>query len=329
LKNGDKITGSVIKKDAKSLTFKSDAFGAVTVAWDKVQSLSAEKPVYVVLPGDRTILGTIQSKDDRLEITSKGVRQDTSLADLMAIRDSEEQAAYERLLDPSWTELWAGSATLAWAGAAGNAKSATFASAFTAARVTNTDKTTIQFNAIRASATVNGVSASTARAVRGGWGYNRNLAARVIWNVFNDYDYDPFQNLDLRFVLGGGFGFIAVKTERARLDLLGGTAYDRESFGATGPLPAFTRNSVEAYFGDEFTFKLSPVTSLYQNARFFENLSTPGEYRLNGDFGANTRLTRWLTWNATVSNRLLSNPAPGRKRNDILYTTGIGVTFAR
>ena len=71
------------------------------------------------------------------------------------------------------------------------------------------------------------------------------------------------------------------------------------------------------------------MTALYQNMRFFPNLSDTGEYRLNFDLGANTRLARWLTWNVALSNRMLSNPVPGRQRNDLLYTTGIGVIFGR
>jgi hypothetical protein len=29
-----------------------------------------------------------------------------------------------------------------------------------------------------------------------------------------------------------------------------------------------------------------------------------------------------------VSDRFLSNPVPGRQRNDLLYTTGIGINFS-
>ena len=71
----------------------------------------------------------------------------------------------------------------------------------------NTDKTSLYFNAIKASALVNGKSADTAQAVRGGVGYDHNVAPRLFVNVFNDYEYDQFQNLDLRFVVGGGLRF--------------------------------------------------------------------------------------------------------------------------
>jgi putative salt-induced outer membrane protein YdiY len=329
LTNGDRISGSVIKKDAKELTFKGDLVGSITVPWDKVRSLESEKPVYVVLPGDKTVQARIESKDDRVELVAESETQAASLSDLIAIRNAEEQVAYERLLNPAWTRLWAGTATLAFAGARGNARSLTLNTGFNAARVTRTDRLAVQLNAIRASALVDEVSAATAQAVRGGWAYDRVVVDSVTWNIFNDYESDRFQNLDMRFVAGGGLGYIVWRGERGRLDLKGGGAYNREAFSDNLTQPAFTREAGEVYFGDEFTYKLSPVTSVIQSSRSFLNLTRGGEYRLNLDVGTNTRLTRWLTWNASVSDRYLSNPVPGRRKNDFLYTTGIGVTFSR
>jgi hypothetical protein len=40
-------------------------------------------------------------------------------------------------------------------------------------------------------------------------------------------------------------------------------------------------------------------------------------------------VSSWLVWNLALSNRLLSNPLPGRKKNDFLYSTGLGITFGR
>jgi putative salt-induced outer membrane protein YdiY len=143
-------------------------------------------------------------------------------------------------------------------------------------------------------------------------------------NVFNDYEYDRFQDLDLRFVIGGGFGFHAVKNERSVLDLLGGVDYNRSTFG-TG----LKRNSAEAYWGDEYAYKLTGASSLVQSFRMFNNLSDTGAYRVNFDLGLATKVRKWLSWNVALSDRYLSNPVAGRKTNDWLYTTGLGVTFGR
>jgi putative salt-induced outer membrane protein len=329
LKNGDKITGSVVKKDAKALTFKSDVFGSITVPWEKVEALTAVKPLFVVLPGNETVLATLEPKNGQVEVATVDQRREASLSDLVAIRNNDEQVAYERLQNPSWMQLWAGRATLGWAGTRGNARTVTFTVDLNASRVTSSDKTEVHMNGIRASADVDRTSSTTAQAVRGGWSYTRNLATRLTWNGFNDYEYDRFQNLDLRYVAGGGLGVIIWKRERSRFDLVGGAAYNHESFSANAERDGFTRDSAEVYTGNEFTFKVSPLTSLYQTSRFFTNLSNTGEYRFNYDMGANTKLTRWLTWNASVSNRYLSNPVVGRLNNDFLYTTGFGATFSR
>jgi putative salt-induced outer membrane protein YdiY len=321
LKNGDRFTGAIVKKDAKALTIKADTYGKITVPWDDVQSLSTDKPIHAELTNGQKVTGAITMRGNTILLGNREV----SLADIAVLRDDAEQADYDRLLSPGWGEVWAGAATLGFAGTKGNAETSTLTVGLNAARVTNFDKTLVYFNAIKASALIGGVDAGTAQAVRGGLGYARNLNPRVFVNVFNDYEYDRFQNLDLRFVLGGGLGYIAWKTERGRLDILGGFAYNRESFSAE-PDP---RNSAEAYLGDDFTYKLNSVTSMYQNMRFFPNLSNTGEYRMNFDVGANTRLLEWLTWNIALSDRYLSNPVRGRNNNDMLYTTGIGVTFSR
>ena len=329
VKNGDRITGAIVKKDDKTLTIKSEVFGVVTLPWDEVVTIRADEPVNVVLSDGKTVQGTIVSRDERVEIDAAGARQEVALGDITALRDAAEQRQYEKLLKPGWMQLWAGTASLGWAGTQGNAKTRTLTAALSASRVTTADKTIVHFSAIRAAALVEDVLADTAQAVRGGWGYSRNLTPRLFVETFNDYEYDLFQNLDLRFVLGSGLGFAAWKGERGRLDLLAGGAYNREHFGAAPPMREFTRNSGEAYFGDDLTFKLNSVMSIYQNMRFFPNLTETGEYRWNFDAGATMKVANWLVWNVAFSDRLLSNPIPGRQKNDLLYTTGIGVTFAQ
>ena len=324
LKNGDRVTGNIIKKDDKNLTIKTDQLGVVVVPWDQVTSVIAEKPLNIVLRDGRTLQGTLTATDGKVEVTTSQTKVGAAASDISTIRNDAEQIAYERLLHPGWGNLWTGTGTIGFAGTAGNSKTSTFTIGLNASRVTNTDKTSIYFSAIKASALVNGENADTAQAVRGGIGYDHNVNPRLFVNVFNDYEYDRFQNLDLRFVIGGGMGFHAVKTDRSRLDLLAGAAYNRSSFST--PL---TRNSAELYWGDEYSLKLGAATTLTQSYRMFNNLTETGAYRINFDLGLGTKILKWLTWNVSVSDRYLSDPAPGRKTNDFLYTTGVGITFAR
>jgi putative salt-induced outer membrane protein YdiY len=325
LKNGDRVTGKVVKKDQGSLTFKSNVFGAVTIPWGEVVELNSEDPVTVVLPDGKSVIGKVATSDGRLRVVNQASTESAMIGEVSSIRDAAEQRSFERLQHPGPLNLWAGRADVGISIASGNSQSTTSAISMAAVRETHSDKTGIHFTEIYARGkNAQGIKTTTADAIRGGWAYDRKLNSRAFLNLLNDYEYDSFQDLDLRFVLGGGAGYAAARGERLQLDLVGGADYNREKYGA--PL---TRQSAEAYWGNNLAFKVAKATTLTQNFRMFNNLSDTGEYRMNFDAGTSTQLLKWLGWHITASDRYLSNPLAGRKSNDILLTTGLRISFAR
>jgi hypothetical protein len=323
LKNGDRVTGSIIKKDEKTITIKSDAFGVITAPWEQVASITAEKPVTVVLKDGKTVEGTVATTAGKFEVATKETKLEVETVDVQAIRNADEERLYQRLLHPTWTQLWGWTGSLGFAGSVGNARTESFTTGFTATRATRNDKTTLTFSTIDASAFVNGVNSATAKAVRGGISYDHNVSSRLFVNVFNNNEYDRFQNLDLRFIAGSGFGVHAIKSARQGLDFTGGSNYNHENF-STG----LHRSSAEFFWGDDYLLHITKTISLLQGYRMYDNLSITGEYRVDADAGISTRINRWLSWNTTANTHYLSNPVVGRKKNDFLYTTGLGVTFA-
>ncbi len=325
LKNGDRVSGKIVKKDGDKVTIKSELMGEVAIPWAAVTNISSDEPLVVVLPGGKIVTGKVNASDGKLQVATASGTETSALTDVSALRDADQEKAYQRLAHPGLLDLWAGYFDLGFSIARGNARTDTFTTAFSSSRVTRNDKTTLYFNEIYSTATVNRISSETAQAVRGGWAYNRDFdGPRLFVNVFNDYEYDRFQNLDLRFVAGGGLGFHAIKTEKTQLDLPIGIAYNRESYST--PL---TRNSAEAFWGDDLNHKLNGSTTIHQTFRMFDNLSDLGTYRMNFDLGSATTLKKWLSWQLTASDRFLSNPVIGRQRNDILLTTGFRISFAR
>lgn len=324
LKNGDRVTGAVVRKDGNDLFVKTDEFGAVTIPWDQVASIRTDKPMNLVLADGRKAKATLATAGAVVEIAAQPPIR-VAPSDIVTLRDDTEQAAFDRLQHPGWSELWAGTAALGLAGTAGNAEALTFTVGVNAARTTNTDATKLYFNTIKASALVSGQHSDTAQAIHAGWAYNHNLSPRLFAGVFNDYDYDKFQNLNLRFTAGGVFGYHVHKSARSQLDVLGGIDYNRASYFA----PDRTTSFAEFTVGDDYSLKLNGNTSLTQSMRFFDALSDTSAYRANFDLGANTKISKWLTWNITASDRYVAAPNPGRKTNDFLYSTGLGITFSR
>jgi len=324
LKNGDTLTGNIIKKDGGTLTLKSEFLGEVSMPWSAVKSVKSDARLNVVLPGGEAVAGKVSTSGATLEVATATAARSAPLADITALRNDAEQHAWERLQHPGLGELWTGFFDMGLALARGNARTETLTNAFRASRITRHDKIELHFNEIYGTALVNGVSGTIASAVRGGWSYNRDLSPRLFVSTLNDYEHDLFQNLNLRFVLGEGFGVIAVKNKKTNLSFTGGGDYSRENF--TNNLH---RNSGEVNFGDDLLYKFSDVTSLTQSFRIFPNLTYGGDYRVNFDLSGVTAIRKWLAWHVTASDRFLSNPVLGRLRNDVLLSTGFRLSFAR
>jgi small nuclear ribonucleoprotein (snRNP)-like protein len=324
LKNGDTITGSVVKKDGSKLTIHSEFLGDVTMPWTAVKSLKSDQPVTVVLPGGEAVLGKLDTAGDNLEVVTGAATRTMPLATVAALRDAAEQHTFERLEHPGILELWTGFFDTGLALARGNARTETLADTFNAARVTKKDKITINLTQIYAKALANNLYSDTANAIRGSWTYNRDVTPRFFVSTLNSYEHDQFQDLRLRFVAGGGFGVNAIKHAKTTLALSGGVDYERENFSNS-----ISRNSGEINFGDVFTYKASASTNITQDFTIFPNLTYGGEYRMDFDVSAVTAIKKWLGWHVTATDRFLSNPVLGRLRNDVLLSTGLRLTFAK
>jgi len=323
LTNGDTITGSIVKKDGDKLTVKSEFLGEVTMPWSAVKSLTSDTELNVVLPTGETVKGKVATTGDQLQVTAAGAPKTAPLTGITAVRNAVEQEHYERLQHPGLLELWTGNFDIGYSLARGNARSDTLVTGFGATRATRNDKISAYLSQIYSSARTNNVTSTIASSIRGGWKYNRNFDGSLFITGFNDYEHDKFQNLDLRFVAGGGLGIRLVKKENAQLDADAGVNYQRENFSTN-----VHRNSAEANFGDNLAYNFSKTVSLTQAARMFFNLTNTGEYRANFDLSTNTVLKRWLSWHITGSDRFVSNPLVGRQKNDLVLSTGLRITFA-
>jgi hypothetical protein len=324
LKNGDTITGNIVKKDGAKLTLHSEFLGDVTMPWTAVKSIKSDEPLTVVLPGGQSVLGKLSTSGENLEVATATTTSTTPLATVDAVRNAAEEHTFERLEHPGILELWNGFFDTGLALARGNARTASLTDTLNAVRTTRHDKITINVQEIYATALANNVNSVTANSISGTWTYNRDINPRFFVNTLNSYYHDQFQDLRLRFVAGGGFGVNAVKSPKATLSLTGGGDYERESF-----TDAIVRDSGEANFGDMFAYKASAATTITQDFLFFPNLSYTGQYRFNFDFAVVTAIKKWLAFHVTASDHYLSDPVLGRLRNDVLLSTGFRLSFAR
>jgi putative salt-induced outer membrane protein len=321
LKNGDRFTGEVIKSDAKTMTFKSEFAGVVTIQWDSIVSVTTEKPVALTLSDGQVFRGTLSTVDGNFRVvTSQTGELKAAKSFVTSIRSQAEQTAYEtqveRLRNPGLLDLWSGYIDTGLALSRGNSRTTTFNVGANANRTTTRDKIGVHFTSLQSTNSTTGVSETVANLTRGGIRYDLNVSPKAFTFGFTDLEFDEFQKLDLRFVIGGGGGYHVYRRGKSFFDLSAGASLNKEFFQDN-----VRRSSAELLFGDELVYDWKGITTFNQKLVVYPNISNSGAYRINWDSGAVTRISRWLSWQITISDRFLSNPVPGARKNDILMGT--------
>lgn len=322
LKNGDRLSGSITNAGDKKLTIKTDYAGAVTLDWDAVTEISSSSPLVVTRADNQTFSGTLSTRDAHVVVDTASGQREIPFSDIAAVRPPSEQAAHEKSLHPGVMEGWAGGGNVGFAVAKGNADTTNLSLGFNAARPTPTDKLTLTASSLYARNTTNGVTTTSADALAASLRYDRNLTKRLFAFVLMAGAYDHAQALNERINPSVGLGLHVVATKITTLDLLGGIGYTYENY-STG----LTNNLINATLGEEFTHKLSAGTSVVQDLYFFPDFNQSGNYRANFDFGIASKIHGALTWNLNFGDRYVTNPPAGKKNNDVLLTTGVGLSF--
>lgn len=323
MKNGDHLTGTIVKSDGKEVTLKTDYAGEVSLELSAIKQITTDQPIYAVTADKKTVSGKVSTEGDALVIAAANAAPvNVPIANITVLRNAEEQAAWEHNQHPGLLENWAGGADVGFALARGNTHTTNLSLAFTAARATPNDKLTAYLTSIYASSGGPSGAGVTANDIRGGTRFDRNIVPKIFAFVSGDFEYNETQDLDLRSIFAGGLGYHAIKSDATTLDFLAGGDYTRESYNT--PL---VRNSGGITLGEALFHKLGKSTVVNQQVFFYPDLTNTGEYRIAFDMGTTTKISKWLGWQTAVSDRYLSNPIPGTKSNDIILTTGLNFAF--
>jgi putative salt-induced outer membrane protein len=336
LKNGDRVTGTIVKSDGKTLVLHTDAAGDVTLKYDSIQDIKTDEDLHVSLKGGKTAVGPVTTTDGKLEIATKtSGTVEVPKEDVTLIRNDAEQQAYDKALHPGLMHGWDGGINVGFSVARGNSETENLALAFNAVHPTMNDKLTLFASSIN---TTNGLAtpSTVASLTQGGLRYDRDLRPRVFVFAAADFMANALQFLDLRQVYTGGFGYHAIKSDRTVLDFLGGLNYTHETYSNGTPVPGFpgifqsygkTNKFAALTIGEELNTKLGKSTVITESAGFFPNLQQTGEYRFTFSFGTVTKLHKWLGWQNQFGDIYISNPPTLSKSNDIIFTTGLNIAF--
>jgi putative salt-induced outer membrane protein len=324
LSSGDRLTGTAVKLEGGKLTFKTAYADAIAIAWDQVTSLTTSQPLVLPLPSAQKTLSvtSVERSSKNLIVATPTGPATLDAAEVTILRSPADQKAYEASLRPGWAHAWAGAFNLSFALAHGNSQTASFGAGLTVARPTRTDKTSLYATTLYNKDGHAGVT--TANAASGGLRYDHNLNPKIFGFGSGDFSADALQNLDLRSILGGGLGWHSIAKPRQTLDLMGGLVWTHETYS-----PGPTNSFAALVIGEQFSRKVGAASLFNEQASFYPDLQQSGQYQFSFDSTFNTRLGKLFNWQTTFSDRYTSFPPAGALSNDLILTTGLGVSLAR
>ena len=329
LKNGDRLTGSIVNSDGKTLTLKSEFAGEVKIQWDAVTEITSSQPLYLTGKDGQVLVGNVKTIDGKFHVQTANSGEVSVAKDVVqSVRSKEQQSSYEaeieRLRHPKLTDFWGTAVDTGVAIARGNTETFTFNLSGKASRTTEKDKISVNFLSLYSDNSVAGKTVTTASLVEGGTRYDLNVSNK--WFGFGQLDlfHDRFQELDLRVAPAGGLGYHAIKSKNTTLDLSAGGSLNKEFFTV-----GTDRTFGEVLLGEAFSHKFFKISTLTESLQFFPNMTATGQFRYVFNAGINTQLTKILSWQISFVNLYLSNPPPGVKTTDGVLTTGLRFTFGK
>jgi len=340
LKNGDHLSGTIVKSDGKTLVLHTEYAGDVTVEFTAITQITTEKQLHVTTADKKTVVGPVTTSDGKIEVATKsGGTVEVPPGDVVLIRGDAEQAAYDKSLHPGLLHGWNGGADVGFSLARGNSQTSNLALAINAVHPTLDDKITIYTTSIETNNQL-ATPSTVANLVTAGIRYDRNVGPRTFAFVGADFMSNALQDLDLRGVYGGGLGLHAIKSDHTVLDFPAGLNYTHETYSngtvvtpVTVP-PSYTSYGVTQRFaaltlGEELMHKAGKTTVITEKLYFYPDLSSGygGQYRGEFDFGTVTKISKWLGWQNQFNDIYVSNPPTGTKDNDVIFTTGLNFSF--
>jgi putative salt-induced outer membrane protein YdiY len=328
LKNGDRLTGSLVNISGGNLEFKSEAAGNIAIPLAKIQSLSIEKPVAVVVKGKPAVEGQLQLEPSgNWQVTQKG-RSQTIIASIVETIMPEQtyHGLVEHQAEP-WQD-WKGSTSLGYSIQRGDQQTSTISSAVAAVR--ERPEAPIFIRHWRSNY---GLTMLFSKAQENGSLVQSNT---ISTNLREDYllsprdfvfgvgqlDHVQAQGLYLRQTVGGGFGHDLIHNSRTIFSLLGGLTYVHEKF-----YDGQSDQTAQALAGEKLGIQLTKWMRLDHYLNFYPNLTNTGQYRFDTASTLAIRLSNHLSLNTGVVDLFLSYPTPGNKKNNLAFTTGIGYNF--
>jgi len=311
LKNGDVITGEIVKKETEKLVFKTSYAGEISIEWSEISKLTSDEPQQIVLSDGSVIKGKIESLEaGEGRIISEKDERDFDLNETRYINPSIDLAG----LGTHWSGHINAGGTIT------RGNSDTQSVRFDGEAIARKQFSRYTFGGVFNHAEDRGNN--TQFNSRGYGKYDYFFSPRWYGYVNQSLENDRFRDLRLRSVSGAGSGYQIFETPNINLALEAGLNYISEDFydasNARYPAVRWAIKYDQLLFRNDTRFfhEHEVLLGLQESSQTLLLSKTGLRFPLLFGFNATTQLN--FNWD--------SLPSPGRSKEDstLLFTVGYG-----
>jgi putative salt-induced outer membrane protein YdiY len=171
--------------------------------------------------------------------------------------------------------------------------------------------------------TVNNVNSKNTEFVQGFGQYNRLFSDRFYGGLRLDGQYDGIAGIDYRAKITPMVGYYLIKNEKMTLSAEAGPSAVFEQLQGES-----ARSYMAIRFAENFEYKLTATTKLWETLAYIPEISDwANNYLVNLEVGIDTAITKQLSLRVVFQDMYASQPAAGRKSNDLRLLAGVAYKF--
>jgi hypothetical protein len=316
LRNGDKLSGEVVKIEKDKLSFKTEYAGVIQIEWKQVAKLDSEQPLQVEADNGWRFVGAMTREGDKVAVQSENHTETLEAYRLVKVSPVQDDK------EPDFWENWNGGLDFGYNFARGNTD--LNQSSVTANANFRTNHYKFQADVLSLFSRQN--SAANADRHLGTFRLDRFLGPETFVYSLAVLEHDARRRLNFRTNLGGGLGWKLVKSADQEISLLGGVTMVTERFNASATNEPFQRTG-EGLLGFDLRQKLDRGVTLSTRMSITPNIIDVGRYRIAFESGARLPLVSRYVWSVNIFNRFDSRPPVQAERNDYGAISSLGITF--
>jgi putative salt-induced outer membrane protein YdiY len=316
-KNGDRLSGQIVRMTDGKLVLLSKVAGEVTVNLTDIKTFSSNEPVEVHLK-DGTVLhqpvAAAEPNEFALKTAAPLQAQKFPLAEVASINPPLAPK-------PKWTGSVSGALSLT----TGNTKANSISGSVSLARRTEQDRTTADADIAKASQTDR--DTGEGRTTESWWRfrgqYDYFFTKKLFGFANGRYEKDDIARLDRRVVVGGGAGYQWIENDITMFSTNLGLASVFEKY----KFQPETNNQLSLQAGYVFSRQLWKNTKFLNDLTYYPSLDEFSDFFLTSTAELRTNLTKTMFANFKVIFNYDATPALDRGSTDTKYLLGVGMNF--